>query len=291
MTRLFVNDLTVIDSSLFEPEHGIVGESWILDLMLDGELNEQSMLFDFGEVKRSVKRWVDENVDHKLILPAQNVHVSTSKEGDRLCFEGESNKGLITMSAPSSAFCLLASDQVDIESLTRHIEHGLLAVLPGNIGKVSVSLRHEQLQTAWYRYSHGLKKHAGNCQRIAHGHRSQIGIWLDDVRSHEQEVRWAERWQNIYLGTQEDLVALDALSFADTSTGLSAETHLGFRYSAEQGVFELAIPSEHVEMLESDTTVECLAEYIHSELKNQIPHQHIKVRAYEGVQKGAEYEG
>lgn len=65
--QLFVDDLTVMDFSYLCPLRGMVGESWIVDVRLDGELNDESMIQDFSKVKKELKRLIDEHVDHKLL--------------------------------------------------------------------------------------------------------------------------------------------------------------------------------------------------------------------------------
>ena len=57
MTTLFVEQLTVIDFSYFDPDRGIVGESWILDVELDGSLDDNGMVFDFTHVKKQIKQY------------------------------------------------------------------------------------------------------------------------------------------------------------------------------------------------------------------------------------------
>ena len=80
--QLFVNDLTVIDCSYLCPQRGIVGESWIVDIVLDGNLNEQSMVLDFGKVKKQVKAIIDDSVDHKLLVPGDHPYTKVTHNED-----------------------------------------------------------------------------------------------------------------------------------------------------------------------------------------------------------------
>ena len=140
-------------------------------------------------------------------------------------------------------------------------------------------LREEDTGTApFYHYSHGLKKHDGNCQRIAHGHRSSIHIFENGRRSRYWEKLWADRWEDIYLGTEEDL---------EGTYYIDEIPHHRFRYDAEQGHFELVIPEDHCYMVGTDTTVEQLAAHIANQLAAEAPGKHFRVRAFEGVGKGA----
>jgi len=286
--KLFVRDLTVIDSSYLCERRGMVGESWLVDIEMSGELNEMSMLLDFGRVKKLIKSIIDEEVDHKLLVPAECplVHVHALDGGEStvdLLRPGRS----IHLRCPTQGFAFIPASQVDKESVTRYLLAVLAKRLPGNIKDLSLTLRQEKIEGAFYHYSHGLKKHDGNCQRIAHGHRSPVEIEVDGVRDEELELNWAERWADIYLGTQEDKVALSELALSELAKAHLGEHHLGFKYVAPQGLFQLAMPAAEVEMIDTDTTIELLAHYIAREVKKQVGDKFVKIVAYEGVGKGA----
>jgi len=151
----------------------------------------------------------------------------------------------------------------------------LAAAVPANVAEIRLGLRQENIDGAFYHYTHGLKKHAGQCQRIAHGHRSRIEIRIDGVRDNAVEAAWAERWRDIYLGTISDRVS----SMADG--------RIRFEYLAQEGRFALELPQSRCDLLDGDTTVERIAEHLAARIAQQHPGRVIEVRAYEGVMKGA----
>lgn len=289
--KLFVRDLTVIDSSYLCERRGMVGESWLVDIEMSGELNEMSMLLDFGRVKKLIKSIIDEEVDHKLLVPTECplVHVH-ALENDESTVDLLRPGRAIHLRCPTQGFAFIPAPQVDKESVTRYLLGVLAKRLPGNIKDLSLTLRSERIEGAFYHYSHGLKKHDGNCQRIAHGHRSPVEILVDGERDEELEFNWAERWADIYLGTEEDRVALGELVLSERAEASLKEGdahYIGFKYVAPQGLFQLAMPAAEVEMIDTDTTIELLAHYIAREVKKLVGDKFVKIVAYEGVGKGA----
>ena len=282
--QLFVNDLTVIDFSYLCPLRGMVGESWIVDVLLDGGLDDHNMVLDFAKIKRTIKHTIDEVCDHRLLVPTAHSAVTLSQADERVRIDFNSRVGSMHLCCPVQAFALINTEVIDFDSVDQFLLMALKHVLPGNVEHISLTLRNEQHQAPYYHYSHGLKKHDGNCQRIAHGHRSPINIFKNGAPAPELEASWAKRWQDIYLGTEEDRVMIASLPFAGS---VSDDSHWGFDYFASQGQFQLAMPKAVTEIIPHDTTVELLAAYIAGELAKQQPGSRFKVIAYEGVGKGA----
>ncbi|QLE85857.1 hypothetical protein FLM48_12745 [Shewanella sp. Scap07] len=284
--QLFVRDLTVIDFSYLCPIRGMVGESWIVDVLLDGGLDDQNMVLDFSKVKRTIKDTIDDVADHRLLIPTACAEVRWQQQGDRVWMDFNSLKGSMHLACPSQAFALIPTEIIDFDSVNAFLQKALKEVLPDNVEGIALTLRNEIHDAPFYHYSHGLKKHNGNCQRIAHGHRSPINIFENGISAPKLDEYWAKRWQDIYLGTAEDVVAVDELTLSPQSTA-NDDSHYGFRYSAPQGDFQLAMPKKRCEIIPLDTTVELLADFIATSLVEMAPEHEYKVIAYEGIGKGA----
>ena len=283
--QLFVNDLTVIDFSYLCTQRGMVGESWIVDLTLHGELDEQNMVLDFSKVKKQVKRIIDDTVDHKLAIPTEysGVNVQHIEGQDYIKVEFESVGGeKIAISSPSDAYCFVDADRIEMSHVIKHLASVIKPQLPANVKKVELSLRAEDISGFYYHYTHGLKKHDGNCQRIAHGHRSKIQIFENDMKSPRLEKEASKLWEDIYVATDEDEVAESELEFISKT-----QSQVAYKYESSQGKFELAMEKASVYSMPVDTTVELIAQYLADKLKAQYPHNSYKVVAYEGVAKGA----
>jgi 6-pyruvoyl-tetrahydropterin synthase len=144
--QLFVNDLTVIDFSYLCKERGIVGESWIVDVLLDGSLNEQSMVLDFAIVKKQIKAIIDDAVDHKLLLPMQaneltladSPHHKNHKTLDYL-----SDRASYYMQSPNCAFAQIDCFTITVDSVRKHLNAIILAELPENVEGLTLVLRPE----------------------------------------------------------------------------------------------------------------------------------------------------
>jgi 6-pyruvoyl-tetrahydropterin synthase len=274
MTSLFVEQLTVIDCAYLDAQRGLVGESWIVDVELEGDLDFQSMVLDFGEVKRGLKRAIDAGLDHTLIVPAQAPELDLATRGAVTELAFRSAQGLIEHRSPALAVSALPVRHVDAPAVIAHLESSLSPGLPPNVSRLRIGLRPERIDGAAYHYVHGLKKHAGQCQRIAHGHRSRLEIRVDGQRDSAIEQDIATAWTDIYLGTREDLASRE-------------NGRLRFAYDAPEGRFELTLPEATVDLLDTDSTVERIAEHLAWVAKARRPQASIEVRAYEGVMKGA----
>ena len=274
MAKLFVEALTVIDCALLDCDRGLIGESWIVDLELGGELDNQGMVLDFSTVKKQIKQLIDAEVDHRLLVPTRAEALTLTKTANSTEIVFNSRVGGIVHHSPGEAICTINAARIDQQTVTDFLHQLLRERLPSNITSIGLVLRTEATDEAYFHYCHGLKKHDGNCQRIAHGHRSRIEINIDGKRDPAMEREWANRWRDIYIATTEDETTLN-----------NGQTNL--RYQAVQGEFQLALNPERVYWITGDSTIERLAQHLADQCKSTYPNSEIDVRLFEGVHKGA----
>lgn len=272
--HLFVDQLTNVDFSYLHPERGLLGETWLASTQLEGSLDAQGMVCDFGVVKKTLRNWLDDEIDHRLAVPLRSPNLTLTEDGDQLHLSWIFGSHTLSCSAPRQAIALVDAVEITPESVSAWSKQQLRALLPDTLDSLSLEFKHESISGPYYHYSHGLKKHGGNCQRIAHGHRSQIRVWRNDQPAPELEALWAKTFADIYIGTREDIVS-------------QADNQIRFAYRTSQGAFELSMPEACCYLLDTDTTVELIADHLATELKLQHPADTIRVKAYEGLGKGA----
>ncbi|MDN3554006.1 6-carboxytetrahydropterin synthase [Halomonas almeriensis] len=273
---LFVNRLTQLDTSMWCPTRGLIGTSWRVDAELDGELGEDGMLFDFGRVKPWIKSHLDQSLDHTLLVPteAPGVNVQPCPEGLRVRTE---TPYVMEVRGPRQAFSLLPWAAITLPNLAEHLQQMLVRQLPPRVDAVRLTLGEETIEGAHYTYSHGLKHHDGNCQRIAHGHRSRLHIWQNGQRATRLEADWAQRLADRYLVDEADVVdGLDASIMGRLMAG----------YRAAQGRFLIDLPRERCVIMPCTTTVENIAAWLATEIRRETGRD-TRVQAFEGIEKGA----
>ncbi|MGO2393264.1 MAG: 6-pyruvoyl trahydropterin synthase family protein [Halomonas sp.] len=269
---LFVQQLTHIDVSLWCPTQGLVGCSWQVDAILDGELGEDGMLFDFGEVKPWIKRTLDSGLDHTLLVPTLAPGVSVTDCAEGICVNTTAPYTM-EVRGPKEAFTLLPWPAITAPRIAEHLSQILTERRPDNVHSVTLTLSEEATEGASYGYSHGLKRHIGNCQRIAHGHRSRLHIWQQNERQPQLEQQWAEWLNNRYLLEEADIAAQD-------------NERLTCRYQAAQGDFVITLPQQQCTILPGPTTVENIAVWLAKQVATQSG-QATRIQAFEGINKGA----
>lgn len=273
--KLFVDDLTHVDFSYLDPQRGLVGESWAVRLELDGTVNDEGMICDFGVVKKRAKSWFDAGMDHSLVVPLGMPGLSVSESAGRLTVDWTYPNGeRFYCEGPAEAFYLFELDEITAEEVAQCCKADLMELFPDEVQGLELSLYPETITGAYYHYSHGLQKHQGNCQRIAHGHRSPLKIYIDGERDLALETRWSETFRDIYIGSREHLVE-------------EKEGRYYFAYDAPQGHFALSLPQSRCYLIDSDSTIELIGKHLCDRTQRDYPMSRVEVRAYEGIGKGS----
>lgn len=275
---LFYKALTVLDAATLDPLQGLMGQSWYVDVALTGSTDDESVVADFSKIKNKIKKIIDDQIDHRLIL--EGALVNEIEQNGRLDFSFGSNTSYrIQYQAPMEAYCLLPYGY-DEKSLETYMATVIKNEMPENIKQVEVTLRSENFPEMFH-YTHGLKQHYGNCQRLFHGHKNTIEIWKNGSR----ELQWEkELVQQVFRGNIHFAFAENMITKTDKPDGM-----LELEYTSSQGKYWSLIPANQVFIMPCETTVENIASFFAQWVKEKWgkPSDKVMVVAYEGIGKGA----
>ena len=115
--HLFVEQLTNVDFSYLDLSRGIVGETWWASAILEGALDEQGMVCDFGTVKKVLRNWMDDEIDHRLLVPELAEGLTITQSADRIELRCDTARGPIIMNAPREAVTLIDAKEITIQSV------------------------------------------------------------------------------------------------------------------------------------------------------------------------------
>lgn len=281
---LFLNDFTVLDYAYVGNQGGIFGGSHFVSVELEGELDEKDFLLDFGPAKKLLKKLLDESFDHKLLVP-------TGGGKARVVPGGLEIEGGWSYECPREAYELFPDAAIDAGVLEYHLGRLAKAALPGNVKAARFRLSSPaRLETeASFRYTHGLRRHEGNCQRLFHGHRNTVEVWQEERRSPEWEAILAAEWGDAHFVA---LPTLKNLPELDLPLGRRRARHDGVvevEYQSGQGTFRARIPAARVVLMESEPSIEKMAELGATVLRDLGLKGPVRVVAYEGLNKGASF--
>lgn len=276
MTRLFIEGVTGIDCGILDPDLGLIGQSWLVDLTLEGPRNAQGMVIDFGIVKPALRDICQNSFDHRLLAPIQSPNLQTSHSNDGLRLEYTYSQGQkLSHLSPEASIRRIDAPTISRRILEETLSLELSAMLNGNDITVDIRLREaHQARANCFRYTHGLRQHHGECQRIGHGHSSQLEIRINDERSTADESTVVTDLLNKHIVASHDIISRNG-----------DMVQLG--YDAQAGRHELELPASRLFTLDGEATVENIAEHIAEDCKDRHAGKRVEVTVWEGIGKGA----
>lgn len=291
---LFYKNVTVLDYAFLDDHRGVVGDALNVDVEFVGETDHEGVVFDFSHAKKKVKEIIDRDCDHRLVAPASIVE--THDGISKLEFTYGHAEEKITYECPEEGICLLPFSYVSKANIQTYLETIILKEMPKTVKAVKIKLRDERFgeDKPYFHYTHGLKQHYGNCQRLFHGHKNTVDVFINGQETFEFE-EWLAKdlfnhsvhfclWENVVNKDEIENVIKDK-----TPEGRYPELpEVKISYEANQGKFSGTLPGRAVYFLQDETTVENLSIHFAHLVKSQVgEHDNVIVHAYEGIAKGA----
>ena len=128
------------------------GHNYAVSAILEGNLTEDRYVFDFVELKKTVRRICD-RLDHHFLLPIQAEHLDIKEAGEEWEIRFENRRYVF----PAEDVLALPVDSITAERLAEYICGQLIASLKEqerlNLTSITVGVEEAPGQTAFYQHS------------------------------------------------------------------------------------------------------------------------------------------
>lgn len=288
---LFCDHISVLDIAYFDKTKGLVGASFQVNVEFVGKPDDEGILIDFSLAKKAVKKIIDDICDHRFVLPKSMAQIQDDRFQLELSY-GVKNQQLY-YEGPTQALCEIPAQYVSSNHIASYLEQEMSNHFGSQFEQVKIQLEEVKLgNKPILNYTHGLKQHYGNCQRLFHGHHNSVDIWVNEEPRPDLES-WLVRdhlKSNIHFCFSENIINKEQV-MASLPDDFGIPTKCPFveiQYQGNQGMFRAVLPSEEIYVLPIESTVENLSSHFAKVIRSQTsPKDRIKVKAYEGINKGA----
>lgn len=268
-STIFINDLTCLDCAVVNNDGYIEGASFLVTAHLTGDVtSDESVVLDFSKAKKAIKSLIDgpSGLDHKLLIKKET-------EVDIENIDGLSSTLTSThfnLICPNDSFQVIDTNIVEyIQKLVEDFykEEGIKCRI--FLDRYSNSISENAI---YFTYSHGLKKSSAyGCQNIGHGHRSFVEVYDENGDfNYELTEEIANHFDEKILINKENIISQN-------------EKEITIGYDCSRGYYEITYKFPHRWLvLDSETTIECIGEYI----KQKFDIEGKALYISEGLQKG-----
>lgn len=284
-SSLFLRNITNIDHAYIN-EHGqVIGGSFHASMIVSGKVDEkEKVVIDFSACKKDLKAILDDfadGYDHKLWI-IDGVSNVVGDSGTMVVTPA------CTLTAPTDMYKRFYADSYSPKTIAAAMSVELTKKMKKLYAEADVEVEvsldtnaftHDQ-NALFFSYSHGLKNSSsGGCRRNSHGHLSFIEFKnINTVLSVKLLDEIKQRIDNAVFVWRDNVVE-------------STDTHTKIYYTAVDGrEYSATYDNElnNVIVLETETTVEYLAEFIATEYGARLREFGCTdVYMSEGLQKGA----
>lgn len=283
-SSIFFNDLTVIDYSVITAEGHLIGGSATLNLEVSGPVdNVEGVVIDFSAGKKQIKELIDGygGFDHKCWVNTNdpNVVIEQNITTDQTTVRHQLS-GLIIV-AEEDAFTWV-SDYSGTTDIERFLNGKLSPFVVSNVALNTSTIPVPRCNTEAhvFRYVHGLKHSTSyGCKNLVHGHKSYISAVVEDGADFYNRAGY------VLSGIAK---TLDGTIFAhaEDAGGNGLVYTVGYN-TPERGDMHMTFTQKFI-VLETQTTVEHLVEYVRARYYDQLKAAGVKeLYVSEGLCKGA----